>query len=382
MNIKVAHGLKIIKFISESTQTANKSILNEVNHLSAISDNKCNNAMIKQMNDVQNKLKYYQQNMIFMHEHQLCEKEVQKNYKCYDEYQSIVTNYKKNSWLKSNYSICQIFANKNVCSIILFGKTGTGKSTFANRLSLDFSLKGNEGPHKTSDSAESCTLNAKLNAITDHKNNIIVIVDTPGLSDSNGKDDVIVTELLQYFKDFGIGRKIICVPIIYGDIRLDRELQRFLELLYIFFGKEVWDQIFIIVTKMDTPLDDTSKIEFNKWKQTFIQVAKKEIDQCNLDEDKILTMGRHNYVQTVLTLYEYVVKSPEIQSELIDLIYKFNLSSSVKDMLEYRGSIIKFIKSKIEDEEKKMQDKEKQKALNAKSRREKLTKFANSCVIL
>jgi len=268
---------------------------------------------------------------------------------------------------------------KSVCSIILFGTTGMGKSTLANRLCLDFSQDGNEGPHKTSDGAASCTSKTQHNAIADNKNNIIVVVDTPGLSDSHGKDDSIITELFEYFKDYCIGRKIICMPIIEGRVRFDREIRLILELLYILFGKSVWKQLFIIRTRIDAPLDDIEQKTFNESKRTFVREAKQQINHFDLDDTNILPFGRYNYIPTFKKLYESVVKAEQIEGELLELILKYNLSSNCKEMLQCQGSIITFFKNKIADEEKKLND-------AAKARKEKLEsmvrKIQNNCIIL
>ena len=83
-------------------------------------------------------------------------------------------------------------ANYKQMTAILMGKTGHGKSTLSNLLSNsnDFAI-GND--------TRSCTKEIKLKYFVNQENKAkISIIDTPGLSDSDGDDNKIINDMKKY----------------------------------------------------------------------------------------------------------------------------------------------------------------------------------------
>ena len=107
---------------------------------------------------------------------------------------------------------------------ILMGKTGHGKSTFSNLLSgsEDF-VVGN--------STRSCTKEIKLKCFYNQENQVKVsIIDTPGLSDSDGDDKKIIDDIKNYLLKTDIPRiNAILIVISIQEKRMDQSLNNLLE---------------------------------------------------------------------------------------------------------------------------------------------------------
>ena len=127
---------------------------------------------------------------------------------------------------------------------ILMGKTGHGKSTFSNLLSgsEDF-VVGN--------STRSCTKEIKLKCFYNQENQVKVsIIDTPGLSDSDGDDKKIIDDMKNFLLKPDIPRiNAILIVISIQEKRMDQSLNNLLEeICKIFPLKNFWEHVIIIWT--------------------------------------------------------------------------------------------------------------------------------------
>lgn len=83
--------------------------------------------------------------------------------------------------------------NSKIKAIILLGKTGHGKSTFCNLLSDSFEFKVGEN-------LNSCTKDIKKKEYDLKEDNTkLVIIDTPGFSDSDGDDPENIKKIKNLF---------------------------------------------------------------------------------------------------------------------------------------------------------------------------------------
>ena len=82
--------------------------------------------------------------------------------------------------------------NNNQKTILLMGQTGSGKSSFGNF------LLGRRA-FVTSNKCNSCT--TKTVKETSSNDKLIDVIDTPGLSDSEGRDQAHTQQMLDFVKD-------------------------------------------------------------------------------------------------------------------------------------------------------------------------------------
>jgi len=250
----------------------------------------------------------------------------------------------------SSTPISEIFRNHTVHSIILIGKTGTGKSTIANRLTLDFGLNGDEGVHKANNKAKSCTTKIQHTAVV-NRQDMFVIVDTPGLADSEGRDNEFIAGLFKYFTAFSVNKKVICMPILKGSKRLDYHLKCYLELLYVLFGKEIWSHLYLIVSYCDDPIPNEDLQEFDGWKKDFTNEAKIQLVKYGFETIPILTIGKRNYGLTIKALYDAALLAKNFESEFAKRIVKFNLSKDLLERNANQQSLLDFVKEELEKKE-------------------------------
>ena len=127
---------------------------------------------------------------------------------------------------------------------ILMGKTGHGKSTFSNLLS-------NSQDFVVGDTTKSCTKEIKLKCFYNQENQVKVsIIDTPGLSDSDGDDNKIIDDMKNFLLKSDISRiNAILIVISIQETRMDQSLKNLLEeICKIFPLKNFWEHVIIIWT--------------------------------------------------------------------------------------------------------------------------------------
>jgi predicted GTPase len=115
--------------------------------------------------------------------------------------------------------------NSKTKTIILLGKTGHGKSTFCNLLSDSFEFKV-----AAETDVNSCTKEIKKKEYDIKEENIkLVIIDTPGFSDSDGDDPNIIKDIKNYLLKKDLPRiNSIIVIISIQEPKLDQSIQLFL----------------------------------------------------------------------------------------------------------------------------------------------------------
>ena len=152
-----------------------------------------------------------------------------------------------NHMINANNVNAQVFNDINITKILLLGKTGVGKSTFAN-----FILKYDHDVFEKSGSGNSCTKD--IQSMIGNQGTIsseILIIDSPGIFDSEKTNEEILKNIIIKLKqNFADGLNCILMLFNGTDPRFDEYTEKQIQLyLKIFPIKNFWSHISLVFTK-------------------------------------------------------------------------------------------------------------------------------------
>ena len=158
---------------------------------------------------------------------------------------------------KKDYYIVESLKDIPVKTLLIIGKTGTGKSALCNRIS---GQKFNSDIFPVSGEATSCTQSTAMGLIqfNGDKEKMIGLIDTIGFDDPNNDTDVkIITELVGKLKNNCSYVNLFGIAVNGQSPRLDGSLVAMIRIFEEMFGEDFWKQCVLIFTRM--PMDKKAR---------------------------------------------------------------------------------------------------------------------------
>ena len=145
-------------------------------------------------------------------------------------------------------------------TVVIIGKTGTGKSTLCNAFLLgdhqDDAKKFNE-----SASVNACTYKTthEVGTLMNDGKSPILVVDTPGLSDGHGRDSSHMKDMTNYLKNEIRFVKLFVFTCNGEEPRFDHTTNKLLDTFEKNFGPEFWSHTIICYTRWSEDEEDQAK---------------------------------------------------------------------------------------------------------------------------
>ena len=148
----------------------------------------------------------------------------------------------------------------NLLRVVLLGPTGAGKSQFCNFLHKDLS----NSTYEVSNSLNSCT-SVPQSTIVERQNIQLELIDSPGNSDSNNKDEANLKVLTQYLRKKKEIHKIFL--LLSFEDRLSHDTRNYLKILsWIFTPMQFMSNLIVIFTHYPKDPDEDDIEKFHKYK--------------------------------------------------------------------------------------------------------------------
>ena len=273
--------------------------------------------------------------------------------------------------------------SKKFHRIIVLGQTGDGKSTLCNYILGEKMCKESQGGNSTTKEVTGYTSVKK-------KNDDIIMVDTPGLSDSDGDDQAIIDKIRKEVRDNHCdGIKSIIIMHNYNVPRLSAESQRLL-LIYckMFPIPDFWQHVGIVFSFSYELLPNFEQLKEQKLKDfmpKLYQIIYKIIDETNANLPSEKAIQKPGHIQTFFTDSANIIYGNRTDKEIDDLIdWTRGLDYLDIDKNDLEGRVFANCKEKIQIEdlinpkEEETNDKNIKKVTEEHYRKYKIIDFSNN----
>ena len=182
---------------------------------------------------------------------------------------------------------------------VLLGKTGVGKSTFANRIYGDTSRRADKGPAQTSSSTVSCTTAPEI-VKCNFRNKILHVVDSGGFADTEGRDSEHANNLCEFLNGCG-GINAFVLLLNSQEPRMTAETINALLEYEKIFGTVMYKQLVVVATRVDKGENLLDYKEDNTEKQlrnsiaTKLKLHEKGLSQGEIATLPVIPIGRQHY---------------------------------------------------------------------------------------
>ena len=152
---------------------------------------------------------------------------------------------------------------KAVKIVVLLGESGTGKSSIGNcLLGLDSAQR-----FKVSDEVQSCTKKTEeISGVWITNGTECVIIDTPGLNDTNNQDTEHIRGMVEFLRRRGRVNSFLVVRNGHNP-RMNNSFQTMLSTFELSFGEDFWNHVMIVVSHTGYHDDPDELLKLEKWKK-------------------------------------------------------------------------------------------------------------------
>ena len=201
---------------------------------------------------------------------------------------------------------------KNFHKIIVLGQTGDGKSTFCNYIL-------GEEKCRVDDDAERVTTEIKAYVSEKEKNKDIIMIDTPGLSDTKGEDQKIIDDIRKAIKDDHCdGIKSIIIMHNFNVPRLSAESKRELMIFSKLFPiPDFWQHVGIVFSFAYEDMKQFEQMKEAKLKK-FMPDLTKTIEKIIIDNGNKIKMPGN--IQCFFTDCKQIIPNNRTDNQVDELI--------------------------------------------------------------
>ncbi len=276
--------------------------------------------------------------------------------------------------------------NKQIC-LVLFGETGHGKSTLGNAI-LGKKI------FKVNDTMQSVTREIYGCKGTDKSKDLFVI-DTPGINDSEGKDNVSLKKIATYLKQRNDIKGIVVVLNFCLQTALQNSAKKAFKTIFrIFKSKTIYTNIVVAFTHFFSGRKPPKRNEqggliekvFGIFKENFFEMFEQEcpinslpfyfleIDsiegldnesQMEIDNMIVTIFNRKPINPSIIEIKDdYNIKDEFVSTRIIENIDRFEGDYIIKKICKYKKTIIKYYDSKPDNILEELVEDKEEKALN------------------
>jgi chemotaxis protein histidine kinase CheA len=315
-----AEAVEKVRQLEEARREAENRIEAErQEHLEQLRKQQVENEQLLKSKDLANMKERFAQ--LSQSRHNLKDVIIKQYHTCVAVLEQLLT---KESYLKSEENLLQTRFraehDRDVLRVVMYGRTGNGKSTLSNRICGDSSPGSDAGPFAVGCDVRSVTTEISKFIVKDRYTNkrtgkklTVSVTDQPGTEDTDGRDRKFAIELVEYLRGIEFLNAIV-IPKLFLPPRLDPTFKNMLLDLTKLLGKEVWKNIIIVLTNFP---ENKEGVNINK--DHYLASARKmlneDLDIPNVDfnDVPIVTVdclsSSNSYREVIENLIENTVTS-------------------------------------------------------------------------